>query len=61
VDYAPDDKDAEAARIRWIEEDLRDNKMCPKGYEITDRKVVVRGHAVLGDLHDIYYYGKCKG
>jgi hypothetical protein len=51
--------DAEAMRIRWIEEYLRLNKLCPQGYVILDRQAVVRAETWAGPSHTITYTGAC--
>jgi hypothetical protein len=54
--YPADKDDVEAVRVEWLEQYLRDNKICPSGYEITDRKVIYKG---FGGAGRIYYYGRC--
>jgi hypothetical protein len=52
-------KEAEAERIAWLEQYLAENKYCPSGYIITERKPVVIGD-LMGPLYRIYYTGLCK-
>ncbi|GAA5784681.1 hypothetical protein [Chitiniphilus shinanonensis] len=50
----------EAVRMRWLNEYLASNNICPSGYEISDRKVVVRDVIAGEKIADIVYYGTCK-
>lgn len=50
---------AENIRMDWLRAWLSDNKTCPAGFEIVERKVVlVRG--ALANTHRIFYRGRCK-
>lgn len=53
--YPLDSAGAEADRIAWLEQYLRDNGVCPGGYRIADRRSVL----VRGPIHQIYYDGVC--
>lgn len=44
---------------KWLDQYLSDNGMCPDGYEITDRQVVIRGKNLRGTIHWVYYTGQC--
>ncbi|OSQ34370.1 hypothetical protein, partial [Thalassospira sp. MCCC 1A01428] len=56
VYYPYDDAD----RIKWLETSLKENSYCPNGYEITDKKEVVRANiGVFGDAKSVIFYGKC--
>lgn len=57
--YPLDSPTAEAERIRWLERYLADNALCPDGYQITERKVVLTDQVLFGDIHRIYYSGAC--
>ncbi len=50
-----DDPDAEARRIGELEYRLRDNHMCPKGYAITSRRVIVQ----MGEKDEVVYEARC--
>jgi hypothetical protein len=52
-----DDPKAEAARIGILEQHLRTNQMCPKGYALTSRRVIVQ----IGEKDEIDYVGRCTG
>ncbi|PKR54404.1 hypothetical protein [Thalassospira marina] len=56
VYYPYDDAD----RIEWLETALKENSYCPDGYEITDKKEIVRASTVLGDAKSQIFYGRCK-
>jgi hypothetical protein len=54
--YGPyDDTD----RVKWLETALRENRYCLNGYQITDKKEVVRAKTILGDAKTQIFYGKC--
>jgi hypothetical protein len=50
-----DDSKAEAARIDALEQVLRANQMCPKGYTISSRRVIVQ----TGEKDEVDYEGRC--
>jgi len=58
--YRPDTAAGERTRISWLQQYLTDNKLCPNGFTIEQRKVVLVRRAALADLYNIIYYGKCK-
>ena len=60
VSYPASSENAETDRMAWLKTYLDDNGLCPKGYEITGRNAVLLRHAILGDVHQIYYTGRCK-
>jgi len=55
------DPGAEAVRMEWLEEFLREYHFCEKGYEIAARTAVLSHQTITGPVHKIYYLGKCKG
>ena len=57
--YVADSATAEVTRIAWLEQYLSLNKICPIGYEVTDRTVVLLGRSLIGPNHDVYYTGSC--
>jgi len=60
--HTVDDPDAEARRLRWLDEHLEMNPdVCPSGYDIVDRTTVKHAEAILGDLHRVIYQGRCTG
>ena len=59
IAYPTDTSEGEAVRMGWLEEYLKLNNMCPQGYEIIERKVVVRTETFAGPAHAIYYNGRC--
>ena len=58
--YEPDNPKAEEYRIRWLNEYVTDNHVCPSGFDVVKRKVVVKREAPLATIADILYEGKCK-
>ena len=57
--YRYDTSDGEKARMEWLEQYLSDNGLCKNGYRIDSRKAVLIRKDLLGDWHDIFYYGHC--
>jgi hypothetical protein len=57
--YREDSPEAEAERMRWLQTYLTDNKLCPAGYAISDRKPVLTSD-VIGRTYTIFYTGRCK-
>ena len=57
--YRVDTPTGEAERIRWLELYLTENSFCPSGYVITSRETVVVSRGI-GDMHDVFYLGRCK-
>jgi hypothetical protein len=53
--YPDGGKGAEADRMVWLAQYLRDNHLCPNGYKITSRQSVV----IDGPIHEIHYDGVC--
>ena len=60
VEYPEDDPEAEATRMKWLEQALADRRMCPKGYEITEKTVVAAEEQALGQTRNVAYHGVCK-
>jgi hypothetical protein len=54
------DSGAEAVRMEWLENFLRECHLCGKGYEIMARTAVFSHQTITGPVHKIYYLGKCK-
>ena len=54
-----DSEAAEAVRRRWLERYLTDNGFCPKGYEITQRRIVFISQVLVGPVFDIFYNVSC--
>jgi len=54
------DPAAEQKRERMVAEWLRLNGLCQGGYEIISRSPVLRNRALLGDVYDVFYEGRCK-
>ncbi|MEM1066506.1 MAG: hypothetical protein AAGJ74_13485 [Pseudomonadota bacterium] len=50
-----DTAEGEATRIRFLEERLEQNGLCPAGYEIVDRQAEFVG----GASWRVYYSGQC--
>jgi hypothetical protein len=58
--YPESSAGAEAQRMDWLRQYLSDAGLCPNGYEITKRTPVLQQRALLADIYDIYYEGRCK-
>ena len=58
--HREDSSSAEAERMRWVEMYLEDNKHCPRGYEISERKTSVIQTGMFGAVLDIFYSGRCR-
>jgi hypothetical protein len=57
---ALDTPEGERARITQMEGWLRDNGLCRSGYVITSRIATKRNAALLGDVYDVNYVGRCS-
>jgi hypothetical protein len=57
--YPDGSPEAEQHRMDRLSKYLRENVMCPHGYEITSREAVARIEGLLGTVKDIYYEGRC--
>lgn len=53
----PDSPDAERERLAWLGDYLSENKLCPAGYRISERKVV-QNAGLAGPT--IFYTGACN-
>ena len=60
IAYPENSASAEAERRQWLERYLRENSLCPAGYEITERRPIFVRQAVFGPIHRIHYRGRCK-
>ena len=60
LQYPTDSAEGEAVRRAWLEKYLADNGLCPRGYEIVERKPVVTQQTAFGPAHRIFYRGRCK-
>ena len=59
ADQPLESQDGERTRITQMEGWLRDNSMCPGGYVITSRIPTKKSSALLGDVYDVNYSGRC--
>jgi hypothetical protein len=59
IPYPEDSKEGEAVRKTWLEKYLSLNNLCQNGYEIIERKVVMRAETFAGPARTIYYTGRC--
>lgn len=50
----------ERARIAQMEGWLQDNGLCRSGYVITSRVATKTNAALLGDVYDVNYVGRCS-
>ena len=57
---AENDSGAEAVRMNWLENSLREKQVCERGYELTARTPVLVRQTLTGPVHTVYYMGKCK-
>src|SRR5687767_13215911 len=60
LSYPADDPKAEATRMGWLEKSLAENRLCPNGYTITGRTIVLAEEGALGQTHNVAYHGICK-
>jgi hypothetical protein len=55
-----DTEEGEKYRMRLLEEWLKLNNGCPKGFTIISRTPVRRSQGILSDIFDVYYEGRCN-
>jgi hypothetical protein len=60
ITYPESSEKSEAIRMEWLEEYLRSNTLCGQGYEIIERKPMVKSSTSSGPVHSVYYVGRCK-
>lgn len=60
ADYPENDPEIEKVRLAELGRQLKINGLCKDGHSVDRRQAVLRRKAVLGDLHTIFYYGRCK-
>lgn len=60
LEHPEDSPEAEATRMKWLERALAERGMCPNGYRISDRTLVVAEEAALGQTHNLAYHGRCR-
>ncbi len=60
--YPLDSPGGERERMLWLEQYLADNKLCPAGYTVTERKPVILTVSPigLGNTYRVFYRGRCK-
>lgn len=58
--YREDTTDGEEERMRWLQQYLTDNGICPTGYDIVSRRVVIVAERLMGRINDIFYTGRCR-
>lgn len=56
--YPPNDPEAEATRVRWLQTWLTTNKACPDGYEVKSRDAISMG--AHPDAMRLTYMIQCK-
>jgi hypothetical protein len=57
--YPEASANGEAWRMRWLEQRLAANGVCPDGYIITSRETELLSSGALGSIYDVYYEGRC--
>lgn len=57
--YPEATKEGEDQRMEWLKVWLSENRLCPSGFSITERKVV-EASTWQFDIQHIYYTGKCQ-
>jgi hypothetical protein len=57
--YRVDTPEGEAARMRWLDSYIDENKFCARGYQIDSREIVTISTG-LANVHDLFYKGRCK-
>lgn len=60
ADYPENDPEIEKVRLAELSRQLKINGLCKDGHTVGRRQAVLRRKAMLGDLHTIFYYGRCK-
>lgn len=61
VSMPEDSDDAEAIRLQVMKDMVRENGICPNGFEIEKRQFLRRGSSPFGfEMGDIVYHGGCK-
>lgn len=58
-DFAPEDPKAEQTRLEYLKWHLDTNSMCPAGFEITSRRVMIE-QKDLNERGHVIYRGACK-
>jgi hypothetical protein len=58
--YPADDPQAENMRLQFLDEAVTASLLCPNGYDIIDRKLVLKERVLGANLYDIYYTGRCR-
>jgi hypothetical protein len=58
--YPEDSLGAEQQRLAWLQQYVGDAKLCPNGYAIIKRTAVLQSRAILADIYDIFYDGRCN-
>lgn len=57
--YPPTSAEAEEIRMEWLKQYINDNEVCKKGYQITDRKLILKRLGIIENLYDVIYTGNC--
>ena len=60
LEYPVNDPDAEATRMRWLNQYIEEEHICPTGqYEVTERTVSVVGSGWIQENYQVVYRGQC--
>ena len=60
AEFPLDDPDAEARRMRWLDQYIVDNRFCPSGeYEVVSRTPIFEQSGLFEDMYRIHYEGQC--
>ena len=58
--YPLNSEDAEATRLRWLDQYIRENSVCSGGeYEVTERTPIFVASAWFEDNYRVIYRGRC--
>jgi hypothetical protein len=60
IEFPEDNPETEATHMAWLKEELAKRKLCPNGFEITDRSEIAAKEATIGQTHNMAYHGVCR-
>lgn len=56
----PEKESSEKIRLQWLNEYVTDNHMCPRGYYVQSREILITNSHPRGNRYIITYKGECK-
>lgn len=57
--YDVRDPEEERTRLEWLAYLMRENNLCPGGYDVVDRRPVKKHQGPAGALYTIWYDVRC--